>query len=165
MATLLSTMLMTNRRMGVALYFSAASLPLRLELVRSAAQIVAPRDKLATIEKYADEVRKRGRDRNKLVHCQWATSRDFPDGLIRTDPAIYHSAWIREYESVADKLDALDPSEPLPHDISVKVTDGAEIYHEDDFREILERLNSLFERIAVFMISWAEERLKQASEQ
>jgi hypothetical protein len=163
MSMLLSFMLRTERRVGVALYFSAASLQLRLELIVATARVAAPSDKLKTIEELTAQVRKRSGDRNKLVHCAWATSPDFPDALIRTEPAVYLAAWMSEFERVSKELASESQSQRPANELRVKVVDGADVYREKDFREILERLDELSVRIATFMIAWSGEKISSGS--
>lgn len=160
MSMLLSQLLKTDRRMGIALYFSVASLPLRLELIRKAARLMVGSDRLAIIEDICDEVRKRSQERNKIIHSQWATSADFPDALIRAEPATYRAAWISEYERISDAISEQISNESFPVDISVRVTEGAEIYCESDFVQTSERLEALFTRIVTFMLRWSEERIQ-----
>ncbi len=158
LAMFLSLMLRTDRAVGVAIYYSAASLPLRLELVKTVARMTMPADMISEVGALTDETRRRSTERYKIVHCTWATSIDHPDALIRVDPAGYGIAWLRDYEKRADTLRAHQRLDPQ------NITDGLEIYREPDFRHILEHLEAHFQRLIGAQMQWLDRRLEQADQ-
>lgn len=159
LATFLSLMLRTDRAVGVAIYYSATSLHLRLELLKTVARMTMPADMISEVGALTDETRRRSAERNKIVHCTWATSIDHPDALIRVDPAGYDIAWLRDYEKRADTLRAHQRLDPQ------NITDGLEIYREPDFRHILEHFEAHFQRLIGAQMRWLDDRLQQADQE
>jgi hypothetical protein len=160
---LLGMMLRTERHLATAIYFSAASLPLRLEFVRSVAKSALPSATATQLQELLEDVRKRSLERNKVVHCEWATATEYPDALIRVEPATYHAAWMREYEIAAALHSQRVKDGKRTDDVrTAPIREGLGVYKEHDFRDIIDRLESLFRGLCSFAIRWLDDRSIQS---
>jgi hypothetical protein len=84
---LLGTMLHTGARTGVAMYLALrGSGTIREDVLIAAAAKTLPKNMQLELEVLLDQVGKRGKERNKVVHCLWGTSPKFVDALINCPP-------------------------------------------------------------------------------
>jgi hypothetical protein len=150
---LLATIVGSEIRTGVAMYLALTGSAAQDKVLAGVAAASLPLDLKFEFAELNGRVRKRGVERNKVVHGLWGTSATYPDALINCSP----DNLVRDV-SRATQFHAIFGTHPNP---SPAFISELRLYKKRDFEAILERISETKAAVTEFTTRVGEAHRKR----
>ncbi len=156
LGTIAAFILGANSSVATRMYLSLAGAASRNAVLRSAAAHLLPTPLQKELGELLVEYGTRQKERNRIVHAEWAYSPAFVDALLHIDPS-------EETAMFADVATALFGA-PITGKIRLPATAHAPTitsYRQKDFSAIETRINTLSERAGSLWVKLSDFRHKE----
>jgi hypothetical protein len=150
MGLALAVILDTDARTGVSMYVALSGSAAQDRALAAAVETCLPDSMHATFAELLKEFRKRGKERNRVVHALWSLHPNDEKKLINCAPENI----VRDVAKAYNALFASD--EPMIKSPTKQLVSELLVYTEADFRDIIERILAFRMKINAFSESAKE---------